>query len=132
MNKTGDQLDRPTKLEAIQRFMEKVEVNGRVGVGHSGEETPCWNWLGSKQSNGYGRVSCEGKTRFAHRVSYAIFNGSCPVGYHIHHLCLNTGCVNPDHLQAVTPSDNSSESALRNAGGFPEFDPTKKEQEVPF
>ena len=65
----------------------------------------CWLWLGFKNREGYGMFYL-GNTTTAHRVSYMIKHGSIPEGLHIDHLCRIRDCVNPDHLEAVTPSVN--------------------------
>ena len=65
----------------------------------------CWLWLGFKNREGYGMFYL-GNTTTAHRVSYMIKHGSIPEGLHIDHLCRVRNCVNPDHLEAVTPSVN--------------------------
>lgn len=43
---------------------------------------------------------------FAHRFSYIIHKGEIPPKLVIDHLCRNTLCVNPDHLEAVTHKEN--------------------------
>ena len=40
-------------------------------------------------------------------LSYAVFKGSLPVNNEIHHTCENPGCVNPDHLIAVSHAENA-------------------------
>jgi hypothetical protein len=66
----------------------------------------CWHWTGSHYPKGYGRATMFG-TEGAHRVAYILANGSIPKGLQIDHLCRVKGCVNPDHLEAVTPAVNT-------------------------
>ena len=63
----------------------------------------CWLWTGS--FSGYGRIAEGGrysKTLLAHRVAYELLVGPIPEGLTIDHLCKNTRCVNPTHLEVVT------------------------------
>lgn len=89
-----------------ERFWEKVDKSGI-----------CWEWLGGK-SRGYGTfrfLSPGGKsmTVGAHRVSYFWLTGQFGEEFgHIDHLCRNPSCVNPEHLEMVTPGEN----ALRGIG----------------
>jgi hypothetical protein len=66
----------------------------------------CWHWLGSLR-RGYGRMRVSGKTFAAHRVSYEHFVGSIPGDLTLDHLCRNTSCVNPAHLEPVTARENT-------------------------
>lgn len=66
----------------------------------------CWEWKG-RTHNGYGCFpEPGGNTKWAHRVSYALFVGPISGGMHIDHTCRNRKCVRPDHLQQVTPTEN--------------------------
>lgn len=88
-------------MSSQHEFMEKVEVTP--------EE--CWEWRGGSKDNGwglrYGYVGSGKSREYAHRVSYRVFRGEIPEGLQIDHLCRNTLCVNPDHLEAVTARENT-------------------------
>ena len=65
----------------------------------------CWIWTG-REHNGYGVFSTKGGSKWAHRVSYAMFVGPIEAQMHIDHTCRNRLCVNPYHLKKVTPVEN--------------------------
>lgn len=70
-------------------------------------KTPgCWFWLGATNSDGYGRIRIEGKTKFAHRIYYEHHIGPIPDGLELDHLCRNRSCVRPEHLEPVTHKEN--------------------------
>ena len=80
----------------MDRFWWKVE-----------QTDSCWIWKGSKDSRGYGEFWFNRKLWKAHRFSYTKYIGEIPEGYHIDHLCGNTSCVKPKHLEAVTQQENN-------------------------
>lgn len=66
----------------------------------------CHQWTAYCSENGYGRFYLDGRGLLAHRWSYERHVGPIPHGLQIDHLCRNRGCVNPEHLEPVTPSEN--------------------------
>jgi hypothetical protein len=66
----------------------------------------CWLWTGGAYQNRYGRINVAGEMCYAHRVVYTLLKGEIPLGLTIDHLCRVTFCVNPDHLEPVTRSEN--------------------------
>lgn len=63
----------------------------------------CWTWTGARILTGYGRVKVPGHVVcYTHRVMWVWANGRDPGELTIDHLCRNTSCCNPEHLEAVT------------------------------
>jgi hypothetical protein len=82
-----------------------------------GYDTPCWIWQRTKTkpnpkggAGGYGKTRYKGKEYLAHRLYYQEAKGPIPKGMQIDHLCKQRDCVNPDHLEAVTPMENTRRS----------------------
>lgn len=73
----------------------------------------CWDWTGSTQY-GYGRFSLNGRSLLAHRVSYTWLRGQIPDHLVVDHLCRNRGCVNPEHMELVTPKVNKQRQHPNN------------------
>jgi hypothetical protein len=88
----------------------------RFVVEDRGHETPCWVWQMKTDRYGYGHTSVRGKDYMAHRLYYERSVGPIPEGYVIDHLCCIKPCVNPDHLEAVTPSENQWRAFMTKMG----------------
>lgn len=66
----------------------------------------CWLWQGNMTSAGYGLTRSGGKNISAHRFIYALTKEPLIDGLQIDHLCRVKNCVNPEHLEQVTPKEN--------------------------
>ena len=102
---TGWQLD--TLPESLPRHVRRNIVAGGGG---------CWLWTRSTSPDGYGWASLDDRTHQAHRLVYRLVIGEPPEGTHLDHLCRVRHCVNPAHLEPVTPGENLRRSPLTPAG----------------
>lgn len=69
--------------------------------------TPCLEWIGAKSAGGYGYVNAGGKGMLIHRMVIEAVIGPIPDGLHVDHLCRNRACYRFDHLELVTPAENT-------------------------
>lgn len=73
----------------------------------------CWLWTGALRSKNspYGFLRMAGKNKLSHRYAYEQIKGPIPSGLTLDHLCKNKICVNPEHLEPVTLSENVKRAA---------------------
>ena len=80
-----------------ERFLPKITFS----------DAGCWLWTGKVTSGGYGSVWWHGRQPCAHRVVYELMVGDIPQGLQLDHICRVRNCVNPAHLEPVTPQENT-------------------------
>lgn len=95
----------------VERFMACVSPEPTTG---------CWLWVGSGKRSGcvtaaYPNFYGENGSEPAHRWAYRTFVGPIESGLHIDHICSTPGCVNPEHLEAVTQAENNRRRGRRQA-----------------
>ena len=74
-----------------ERFWDKVNQG----------ENGCWVRAAYIDNKGYGTFR-DGKMTLAHRYAYIELRGPIPGDLELDHLCRNSRCVNPAHLEPVT------------------------------
>jgi len=92
----------PVNQELLTRFFSKVRIYPTVTF----NGTPCWIWIARVDDLGYGTFQFQGWTQRAHRISFGMFDHIIPNGNHTDHLCRFPSCVNPCHLEDVSPRTN--------------------------
>lgn len=93
-----------------ERFWEKVNKDGPISS-HRPDLGQCWIWTAAaNRSNGgrYGwfRLPRQRAGIKAHRWAWEEVNGPLSDRLQLDHLCRNTLCVNPAHLEPVTIREN--------------------------
>lgn len=80
----------------------------------------CIPWTKAIDKYGYGQSKRNNKNQFAHRLAYVDANGlniEDIKGMVVRHKCDNRRCVNPDHLELGTVTDNNRDTVRRGRHG---------------
>ena len=95
----------PFTAPLLDRLADKYEL----------DDKGCFVWTGG--AGRYGRIwfgtRKNHRTLMAHRAAWEEVVGPIPDGLQIDHLCKNTRCINPDHLEPVTPLENLMRSPTK-------------------
>jgi hypothetical protein len=75
--------------------------------------TGCHLWIGAGIRYGIFGGKGAGKAMGAHVYAYEQKYGRVPIGRELDHLCSTPACVNPEHLEPVTKSENNRRRAAR-------------------
>ena len=110
IRKSSDIRKSPDKFDSkdVTRFWNKINKTNK----HE-----CWEWLGSKDSCGYGRFGFRYTLLSSHRVAWELTNGKIIDTLHILHRCDNPACCNPDHLFIGTHQDNMNDRDMKGRAG---------------
>lgn len=93
-------------MTAVHSFEDRFW--SRLAVKAEGD---CWEWIGSRDSAGYGLVRLAGRLFKSHRMAYMLIHGDfygC-----VMHSCDNPPCCNPTHLSVGTAADNARDRDMK-------------------
>jgi hypothetical protein len=78
----------------------------------------CWIWTAGFYGGGYGAFRLNKQSvNCAHRIAYEDAHGPIADGLDLDHVvCQNKACVNPAHMEPVTPNENTRRNAVRGVG----------------
>ena len=102
-----------TPIPPEVRFLRRVAKAG---------PDECWLWTGQLVGKGRrygafrpGTLATDPRV-YVHRYAYELWVGPIPEGMEIDHVrergCTSTLCVNPRHLEPVTPAENKTRARL--------------------
>lgn len=109
------------KVKGAKPPVPAKPVDQRIRESSTVTETGCWEWNLATDKDGYGSIKVAGRTRYAARTSYEVFIDDVPEGMVVHQKCNNRGCVNPDHLEAITHVEQVARGAsdpLKNFASY--------------
>lgn len=98
------------KVSPEEKFWARIRKDGTIPL-HYPQLGRCWLWIASHNTQGYGIIGIvrDGKktTVPVHRLVYEKLIGPIPDKLYLDHLCWNTGCCNPAHLEPVSVAENN-------------------------
>lgn len=100
-------------LDFQKKKKYRVILDGRTSIN---SKTGCWEFIGTLDPDGYGRITIDNTPYSVSRLSAMIFLGFVPAeGLQILHKCSSKSCWNPEHLYVGTHKQNMQD--VVNAGG---------------
>lgn len=105
------QFSKGQELVPVKR-MQIVDVNLETLLKRGIKQGDCIEWTGCLRG-GYGQLTWKGERWTVHRLAYEFSTGESAKGLHIHHICANRKCFNPEHLQRASVADNNLEMLAR-------------------
>jgi hypothetical protein len=114
---------------AYASLQDRIIANTVLVWGLCDDGTPCWIWIGKKNSAGYGQLTYRPrskkhrhkvKTALAHKAAYFAFKGIWIKRRVLLHKCDIRLCCNPAHLSPGTHKKNTQDMLRKGRGkGMP-------------
>ena len=70
------------------------------------EESGCLLYTGALDTDGYPKISYEGRMRLGSHLVFELASGVTPEGHEVDHICHVRRCVEPTHLRVLTHQEN--------------------------
>lgn len=102
---------RLSPLRAALECGDNLALTAAIRADSNLDEGGCWLWS-RRIKDGYPQVRIAGKTYAVHRLALSARVGELG-DQPAHHVCANTMCVNPDHLEPVSHVENVAEMLAR-------------------
>lgn len=106
-------------------LLDRIMLRVQKAPPPDGVAGDCWIWTGSSSERSgsntgarYGEIMVNSVATKSHRAAYELIRGPIPEGLSLDHLCRQTLCCNPDHLEPVTHKENvlrGTSPAAKNA-----------------
>jgi hypothetical protein len=75
----------------------KLSIDDRLSQKFFVDTNNCWHWIGTKNLQGYGTISVNGKNVMSRRLMYSLRKRPLESNEYLLSLCKNKLCINPEH-----------------------------------
>lgn len=95
-----------SQIKADRKLLARIFSKIHVSTENFYNGVPCWEWQASL-NGGYASISYKHLSYYAHRFIYELLIEPIDRKLQCDHLCRVKHCVNPAHIEPVTPQVNT-------------------------